>query len=91
MEERGSVHPPVICLRSFFQVLVEKSYGCNHVSGSVIQDPERVLTIVSFANLKMTCTRCQQVFCYRCGKRLDNDDTILHYQVGNDCSGALYD
>lgn len=36
MEERGTALPPVI----FLQVLVEKSYGCNHVSGSLVQDPE---------------------------------------------------
>lgn len=43
---------PAILFGYFFQVLVESSCGCNHVSGNVIQDQERGYTITDHGFLR---------------------------------------
>lgn len=62
---------------------VQKSEGCNHVSDryclsgpSCVHD-ERGLKIA----IQMTCTRCTNHFCYRCGAQLKPKEPYAHFQI----------
>ncbi|KAF5377545.1 hypothetical protein D9615_005197 [Tricholomella constricta] len=40
----------------------------------------------------MTCTKCRQHFCYRCGTKLAGKDPYRHYStVGDRCYNKLFD
>jgi len=72
-------------------VHVEKSMGCNHVSGSA-SHPSGVVVICSFGGaLQMTCSKCKQHFCYRCGSKLEAGNPYAHFSKPGRCYHKLFD
>jgi len=70
-------------------VHVEKSMGCNHVSGSASHP-----SVVGYSLhcLQMTCSKCQQHFCYRCGSKLQAGNPYEHFSTpGGRCYSKLFD
>jgi E3 ubiquitin-protein ligase RNF14 len=75
-------------------VHVEKSMGCNHVSGSASHPAVSPVVVCSLggAALQMTCSKCKQHFCYRCGSKLMAGNPYEHFsKPGGPCYYQLFD
>jgi len=69
-------------------VHTEKSMGCNHVCYFVRLLRDRLLISES----QMTCGKCSQHFCYRCGGKLLGSDPYEHFsRKGHPCYQKLFD
>ena len=72
------------------RVKVEKSVGCNHVSPEVLSQRSVVPKLIT--STQMTCARCGQHFCYRCGDKLHSSNPYQHFSTpGKPCFSKLFD
>ena len=69
-------------------VHTEKSMGCNHVRHSLCLLHDRLVMY----GRQMTCGKCSQHFCYRCGGKLVGSDPYEHFsRKGHPCYQKLFD
>ena len=69
-------------------VHTEKSMGCNHVRHPFCLPHDRQAT----HRLQMTCGKCSQHFCYRCGGKLVGSDPYEHFsRKSHPCYQKLFD
>ena len=69
-------------------VRTEKSMGCNHVCHLFRLLCDRLVIYES----QMTCGKCSQHFCYRCGGKLVGSDPYEHFsRRGHPCYRKLFD
>jgi E3 ubiquitin-protein ligase RNF14 len=40
---------------------------------------------------KMTCWKCRQHFCYRCGQKLNANQPYAHFSIPGSCFNKLFD
>ena len=68
------------------QVRVEKNLGCNHVGFRHVSLETGLIAV------QMTCRKCWEHFCYRCGARVDRRDPYEHFSTrGLSCFNKLFD
>lgn len=67
---------------------IEKSLGCNHVIFIDAKSFHGLITLTP----QMTCGKCKQHFCYRCGDKLDPSNPYVHFSTpGHRCYSKLFD